>query len=205
MFNKISKITALTKAVLFASISKNLAMIGILRFIRKLQLLIDARYYVNQFLESKNGKKIIKEIDSEEIQNRKVLARKLLVEQWLPSLIDLEDSLSLTIIYQEGTQVVPQSTLLFDDVFRLPYNYYQEYKVEKLIAVQVVTALILSGQSRELMSNLLVFITEHHSNEFIHMSAYEFKVCKISDFGTLFTKDPQLPAQKNSPVVSNLN
>ncbi|MEI8224100.1 MAG: hypothetical protein WCG20_03185 [bacterium] len=178
-------------------------MIGILRFIRRLQLRIDARYYINQFLESNNGKKVIAETYSHEIGNRKKMAQHQLVEQWLPSLVDLQDNLNLTVIYQGNDQVVPQSTLLFDEVFRLPYNDYQDHEVENLIAIQVITALILSDQKQELLSNLLVFITEHDSDEFIHMSAYEFKVCKVSDFGALFTKTPELPTQKNSLVYSN--
>ena len=111
--------------------------------------------------------------------------------------------MSLTIIHQNSTQVVPQSTLLFDEVFRLPYNDYQDHEVDNLIAIQVVTALILSGQTRELMSNLLVFITEHDSQEFIHMSAYEFNVCKASDFGVLFSNTPAPSIQKEYSVFDN--
>ena len=178
-------------------------MIGIIRFIRRLQLRIDARYYINQFLESENGKKVLALTHPHEIEGRKILARKLLVEQWLPSLVDLQDNLSLTIVYQNSTQVVPQSTLLFDEVFRLPYNNYQDYEVDNLIAIQVITALILSDQTRELMSNLLVLITEYDSQEFIHMSAYEFKVCKVSDFEALFSNVPQPLIQKVQPVLDN--
>lgn len=186
----------------FDTISKKQAMFGIIRLIRKWQRRIDARCYVNQFLESNNGKKVINDTLPQELDQLKKAARNQLADQWLPSMIDIQDKLNLDIIYQDHTQPVPQSTLLFDDVFRLPYDNYRVHEVDNLIAIQVITALIVSNQECELMNNLLVFITSHESDEFVGMSAYEFKVCRTSDFGDLFNHIPSGMHPENNPVVT---
>lgn len=170
-------------------------MIGILKFIRKLKLRNDARYYITQFLESTNGKKALLEATPHQMLERKKITKRQLIDAWLPAKSDLEELLRLQVVYQSDTGTVPQSTLLFDEVFRLPFDNYDADRVEGMIAIQVVTALLLSGQESELGSNLLVFITEQHSNEFIGMSAYQFKVCKVSDFGSLFHTTHKPPAE----------
>lgn len=145
---------------------------------------ISARYRIREFLDSTNGVCLKQELSTSELGRRKKNLEQYLVDEWMTDEGTLKDWLMINFIYQDSPCSEKLLVKLFEDSLRVPYDFFfQLGEVEKIVYIQVATALVLSGYNKQISQNITVMITEHDSAIFSSLRSYNYHVCKDSDWG----------------------
>lgn len=163
----------------------------------------EARKYIREFWNSKNGKEVLKDLSEHEKIHRNEVTLSLLINDWLVgSEGQTEYPVSVCRLDDLGNHEI--TVQLFNELFHIGYSGYQwDTKTQKDIRVMALVALSLSVQLSEVRyHSIKVVITDQEVALDGSYGVAYFQVRKLTNFGGAYTMDDDPVPQQLEPLTS---